>query len=851
MNSQLEALRTRKKEEDVSRSEIKTKMKSLDESKRQAEGVKKEAERKLKNIEGVKNSLKSKIDGHRKEMKLIVERRETKERGLKDQGKMDEQEEKEVEELEKQRTEKTENEELEMKQLEDDLSALEGKFQEQQANLEAAKILALERRHQAQAEAMAHAKAQAEVRAAQAQARAIAKAQSQQQALMNPNLLPSQAGPSSHMYPLLSGPGDFASNPYDHSWANSNQTQMAPLAVGAGASFLSPLDLSSARNIPIQDPRLATSGGAFSPPPNSPFYTDLLPSNLFASTDEDDDDLRGVFPGRERSATLESALGRFGLASEDEGGETPDQDLEEEDSFFNLSKDDLSRQDRGIEETDSFSDANGDETVAQEIEDSFADAPSSQLASPVQVESPNQDPDTPVENESSKSEEPIQAEAEDQSNFSPEEAEQPTTSSLSRTRRPSSKGSAGRTWWGKSRSESVARSDVTAEAGDNDSEQKEEKTTEKGENLERRKSRTFSVLPKLSLNPSAKAFKSSSRSTSRPTIPERSPVQDYPIGGYPNEGRVPSGSRLGSGGWNGAQPAPPVVAPISDYEAVRRAFEANKFPLEDEDEQGRRSWSAFDSWQAHQGGQGPNSTRPYLSQHPSPLVGGRAHPFNGGPTDWNPNPRSSSDSLPYSNLGRPQQAFGNGFMGGGPGFSRHHHNGSLSRLSSGSGFQRNGNQEQPGLSAGRDSWLSSDDELFNPLARSISAGDVSSTSLASTSLSINSSSGTGEARSRFAFWNRKANNSSSGNIEAEDKEKDKAVSTSASSSDNKDESNVQDSLRSGSDALPPQTPVLQIGFNSGSGSQEATPTQSQTPSKKRQFRWSRRADSVSVVSEAE
>lgn len=851
-------------------------MKSLDESKRQAEATKRDAERRLKAITGVRNAIQSKIDNHRKENEGLKDRIVQRERKLIEAEKDSEREETEFKKLESERIELRLKEESDLEELQTKVALLNGKLQEHQANLEAAKALAIERQVQMQAEAVALAKAQAEARAAHAQARAHAKAQAQAQAqahaqlqaqqaaqhaaALNANNLPTQSS-SSNIYPLLSGPGDFPSRPYDLGWVSGpasqpNQMASAPINV-PGGSFLSPLDLSAARDIPILGARqrelsTSSSSGAFSPSLNSPFYTDLLPSNLFASADEDDDDLRGVLPGRGRSATLEEALGRFGLASSESGASEGDQD--EGDADLSRGEEDPLGQGQMMDEPDSFSDAvaDGPEAEDQDHDDSFADAPSSRLASPTQPQSPQENASTPTE---------LQPEKEDRESTksplsSPKvEEESATTSSRSRSmRRPGSKGSTGRTWWGKSRSESVTRSDAEAEEGNEEKGQGQEdvKSTNEGDQSENRRSRTFSVLPKLSLNPAAKAFKSSSKN-SRPSPSSTSPSN-------PNGRSIAPNHRLGSGGWNGTVPS----APISDYEAVRRAFEASGFPPEDEDEQGRRSWSAFDSWQAQAqqqgqalGGVGNGGKRQYFSQNPSPLIGGGSHLFNGVPNnnEWGMNPRSSSDSLPYSfnkTQAAPSSVFGSPLVDGG--MNRHHHNGSLTHLQSSPGmnYQQGlgnrshlNNSSRPTDSA----WLS-DDDMFNPLSRSISAGDISSTSLSNSipnNSNTSSNSNQQAARSRFAFWNRKEDPNS--------KEKDNEKSTASGSLGSSSKLSVEGEVGTGTSFadFPPKTPDLQIG--TASTSQEATPTGPQTssitPSKKRpSFRWTTtKRDSTASVNQ--
>lgn len=61
LQTNLEELRTRRKEDDAERQELKIKTKSQEEQKRQAEAARREAEKKLKAVEGVRDGLEAKI----------------------------------------------------------------------------------------------------------------------------------------------------------------------------------------------------------------------------------------------------------------------------------------------------------------------------------------------------------------------------------------------------------------------------------------------------------------------------------------------------------------------------------------------------------------------------------------------------------------------------------------------------------------------------------------------------------------------------------------------------------------------------------------------------------------------
>lgn len=133
------------------------------------------------------------------------------------------------------------------------------------------------------------------------------------------------------------------------------------------------------------------------------------------------------------------------------------------------------------------------------------------------------------------------------------------------------------------------------------------------------KRRSFSMFPKLALNPGAKAFKSTMRK--QPGLPE--------AGGVSSDLRTPPSAAGSIDNWSSLSHRQveawgrPIAPPASDFEAMRRAFDAST----DED-LGRRSWSAFDAW--------PTSTGP------SPLT--RRQQF----TALEPGQTGSSDSLPVS-----------------------------------------------------------------------------------------------------------------------------------------------------------------------------------------------------------
>ncbi|WWD19627.1 hypothetical protein CI109_104089 [Kwoniella shandongensis] len=89
LQTNLDELRTRRKEDDAERQELKSRTKSLEEQKRQAEAARREAEKKLKSVEGVRDGLEAKIvaaETEVRELKGNMENSEKSVRVLQEEG---------------------------------------------------------------------------------------------------------------------------------------------------------------------------------------------------------------------------------------------------------------------------------------------------------------------------------------------------------------------------------------------------------------------------------------------------------------------------------------------------------------------------------------------------------------------------------------------------------------------------------------------------------------------------------------------------------------------------------------------------------------------------------------------
>jgi hypothetical protein len=451
-------------------------------------------------------------------------------------------------------------------------------------------------------------------------------------------------------------------------------------------------------------------------PPVSPFSTDLLPSNLFASAD-DDEAHPGVMPGT-RSEAIEAALGRFGLDTSDQSD---------------------------VEGTQSDKDT--------------VDAVLERALGPLS-----------------------EHESEEEAQVAP-------------------KATNARSWWGSNKARQLGK-ERQIESAESTAGAPQEGSDSDGEAVEsgaaKQQRKAFGSFPRLSLNqlnPSAKVFRSASRKQADADALKGLNREGFGSQGYlgstatvarpvdwstPSIGDHSSNSSLhGHGGNNSAG---------GSFDAVRRAFEASNPP---DDEEGRRSWSAFDQWSQRQGFQ-PTASR--MNGNGRALGGamGQQHPAAA--------PRSISSSTHRS---------------AGPGATD----------SNQDGFQV---------------WP---EDLFSPLNRtasSHSAGASIGSSVPSSSQQEASPLAPRDRptnRSRFAFWsqNSKASLNSAGSANSEPQ-----LSSSASGG-------------ASNSVLPTNSNAS--GASSGSPSQSAegdkgdqAPASSSKP--KRSFRWSRRSQTANSQASA-
>lgn len=704
LQAQLDELRGRKRDEDAARVDVKGKTKTLDESKRLAEASRREAERRLKVATSLRETIQARIDVKDQEVKELREKEREWQRKVEEGG------QRKVEHLEQLGVDKakTEREEMavdkQLGELRAKLEMLEQRVMEEDANLEAARELAAERRTAAMSrpippfssqshqgpqmyplisgpgegppggDAFDRPDASADLWTASAQQQEVPPGykayvpsqphQSQPGHLspdfdednddtFDPTLRPG-AGFSPFSFEAnsahLQAYTDHFNSANNHSNSNSNSSGLVPPTTTSHDDTLAPL-VSPARTPQRSRLNSLAYGSDVSATPISPFSSDLLPSNLFQNADDDDRHV-GVMPGS-RNERVEAALNRFGLDTSDTS------DLE------------TGREGEDVESDD-------------------------------QVENDDVG-DTTLQGKMTGGEEMVQ--------------------------RKNSASRGARSWWG-GRSRTASK-DRTA----NDEAALEEQQWQAQDDGSGSKRRSLSIFPKLSLNPGAKAFSSSAK---------RKP--DNNGGAF-----APSDLAAQGGGWNAG--AGRGGGP--DFESMRRAFQTSGLANDDdEEEQGRRSWSAFDSWQqSHQ----PASTRSRLGRGIYGAAGeiGKGRPSHlAAATNSNFDLRSSSESLP---------------------------------------FQRGGTT---GQGANQRQWL---DEMFLPLNRSTSAGARSLGSHASSQGGGGAGTGgqasTSNSRpSRFAFWSTNGASNASNQSAASLQSSDAAGAASSTDPEAQQQGDVEEAL---------------------------------------------------------
>lgn len=86
LQTAVDSLRKRKKDEDSERAELKARMKGLEENKRQAEGVKRDAEKKLRSVESVRDGSRSKISNMQSEIDQMREEMDKSKQAIEESG---------------------------------------------------------------------------------------------------------------------------------------------------------------------------------------------------------------------------------------------------------------------------------------------------------------------------------------------------------------------------------------------------------------------------------------------------------------------------------------------------------------------------------------------------------------------------------------------------------------------------------------------------------------------------------------------------------------------------------------------------------------------------------------------
>lgn len=537
LQTQLDEMRTRKKDEDATRLDVKGRMKTLDEHKRQAEGTRREAEKRLKAAKGLKELLENKIQAKSEEIVVLRKREATNQKKAEESGKRKAEK---IADLNLQINKKKEEEasiDSELDALNKKLEKIQQQLQEEEGNLQAAREMASERaNHHDFAPHQSHMYAASEFYGPQQPLHAYGHQYDQYGQTNLPIHGPLDAGQSTAYYDLMlqqgnpmhqneivRDPAQWNSNAQDlpvgpiapqaRSFAHmaammDNDADLGglddafdPTILASGPHHHEEESLENARFSPFSyDSNRNTSAGVpmakvdslsrsrmSSITPISPFSSDLLPSNLFQNTDEDEKHL-GLLPGT-RSERIEAALNRFGLDNSD----TSDVEIVQDES---VEKDDKS--------------------------------------------------------------------------------------ALGRKR---SSSSGGRSWWGgRQRSKERALGDALAPMSEvisvdsaGEGAKKDDIPTaeaaslrsETSEGSSAGKRRSLSIFPKLSLNPGAKSFRGSLR---------RNPNQQQDREGVEIDDKAsvstPKDEKMNQDTWNSS--LGPFAKPQQDFDSVKRAFESDR-----------------------------------------------------------------------------------------------------------------------------------------------------------------------------------------------------------------------------------------------------------------------------------
>lgn len=349
LQTQLDELRARKKDEDAARLDLKVRMKTLDEHKRQAEGMKREAEKRLKAANGLKELLENRtaakaqeIDDLRKKEAVTQEKAEasvsSKAKRLAELWqKIGEQKEEEA------------SVERDIAALEEKIEAMQDRLLEEQGNLQAAREMAAERHVYNDTAPPSQSGSELYL-----PRRGVSYSSSTDQApdqfaaprrdyfdhnapfpSQQPHVAPwangftnapvaPQARPLAHVAAMLG-------EDVEHEGADDafDPTVLVPMQQSIGGTRFSPFSFDGS-NMLSSDVEALSRSRMSSVTPISPFSSDLLPSNLFQNADEDERHA-GILPGS-RSERVEAALNRFGLDTSDTSDIEMTQDDDGEDA---------------------------------------------------------------------------------------------------------------------------------------------------------------------------------------------------------------------------------------------------------------------------------------------------------------------------------------------------------------------------------------------------------------------------------------------------------------------------------------------------------------------------------------
>lgn len=795
LQAQLDELKSQKNEEDTARTELKSKTKVLDEGKRTTEAAKREAERKLKAAQGVREALQKRIDASNAALESFKERESGAQKHLEETLQNGSTRRQEIEkELESHKA-ATVQAEADLQTWTDKLEPLQQRVSQVQEELKAAEQsvkdkVAMRRQAAAAAATTSAAAGFAQMNQANYGSYTPEGYYAGPYADASPQLYPGPGSHSSGRREDSWGPHDgqaFLQNPYsrqfgpshrraseseDSSQMLSRDGEFQPFgAASTNRSFVTPYDSQRhgapqasgfhstgplddgvsgalpATHTPRQPRSLVDLNGAYAGsgntgiPPPSPFSTDLLPSNLFQSAD--DETHQGDMLSRQPSDRYQAALGQLGLES------TSD-----------------------VEATQSDRDATVDEVLAaglhplseHESEDEqLADAGAAQAAA---AKSSRSWWSTGRSRQQSKDKQAIAAAAADDSDAGLAEDE--------------GDGSVGQQPDGKRRSFGLQRlfSGQAGQAGAKNQRSASSSTSRKQSDIDGLRS---TGMTGFRSNPGFALSSPSSQGADRPVDWSTTSLGSGEDFYGSNRSDQTHGTRRGEQG--------------SDYDRLKRAFEIANAP---DEEEGRRSWSAFEQWNHSQ-------HRAFAPHAVSPLAGSAAR-LGAGEEPANASSTSSAAA------------------------SRHQ------PTSSGGSFNQ---------------WPQ---DLFQPLDRSTSAGQSIHSSSGVSSIpdqSIGSLSATSSPnqtqrpnKSRFAFWNSqnsKASLNSTGSKESSGEQSSSVASPGRSVLQGASSAaqNIIDggSTKSTSASLgtSPNAGVLSSSLDSGSSQAPSSASKS-----RRSFRWTRR-----------